>query len=106
MEPTTTVATPPDGAGAPAQPVEGIQQPAVQPQEPATPSQPAQADQEYAAWLASKGLDPAAQDATEKALQMAYNSEKLMTKATQEASELKNRSHHPQHNRKAMVRTL
>lgn len=89
MEPTTTVANPQDGAGAPAQPVEGAQQPAVQPQEPTSPSQPAQANDEYAAWLASKGLDPSAQDAAEKALQMAYNSEKLMTKATQEASELK-----------------
>lgn len=88
MEPTTTIATPPDGAGAPAQPIEGAQQPAVQPQEPAQ-SQPAQANDEYAAWLASKSLDPTATDAFEKAAQMAYNSEKLMTKATMEASELK-----------------
>src|SRR3954468_16695003 len=88
MEPTTTIAPPPDGAGAPAQPVDGAQQPAVQPQEPAQ-SQPAQANDEYAAWLASKSLDPTAADAFEKAAQMAYNSEKLMTKATMEASELK-----------------
>lgn len=89
MEPTTTVATPPDGAGAPAQPVEGVQQPAAQPPEPTSQGQPAQANDEYAAWLTSKGLDPSAADATEKALQMAYNSEKLMSRATAEASELK-----------------
>ncbi len=88
MDETTTVATPPDGAGAPAQPVEGEQQPAAQPPEPTSPSQPAQADQEYAAWLQSKGLEPDT-DVAQKAAQMAYNSEKLMTKATQEASELK-----------------
>lgn len=89
MEPTTTVATPPDGAGAPAQPVGGEQQPAAQPQEPTSQNQPAaQADQEYAAWLQSKGLTPDS-EAAQKAAEMAYNSEKLMTRATQEASELK-----------------
>jgi hypothetical protein len=77
-----------DGAGAPAQPVEAAQQPAAQPQEPTSQGQPAQADQEYAAWLQSKGLEPDSESA-KKAAQMAYNSEKLMSKATQEASELK-----------------
>jgi len=89
MEPTTTVAAPTDGAVVTAQPVEGEQQPAAQPPEPTSQSQPAQANDEYAAWLASKGLDPAAEDAFSKAAQMAYNSEKLMSKATAEASELK-----------------
>lgn len=88
MEPTTTGAAPTDGVAAATQPVDGAQPTAAQPQEPAQ-SQPAQANDEYAAWLASKSLDPAASDAFEKAAQMAYNSEKLMTKATMEASELK-----------------
>lgn len=89
MEPTTTVATPPDGAGAPAQPVDGEQQPAAQPPEPASQSQPvAQAD-DTAAWLQSKGVDPNDPEAFQKVAKMAYNSEKQMTKATQEASELK-----------------
>lgn len=90
MQPEPQPAAPTDpGAGAPAEPVAVAAAPAGQPQEPVAPSQPAQATDEYAAWLTSKGLDPSAQDATEKALQMAYNSEKLMTRATQEASELK-----------------
>lgn len=89
MEPTTTGAAPDDGAVATAQPVEGAQPTAAQPQEPTSQNQPAQAADEYAAWLASKGLDPTAEDAFTKAAQMAYNSEKLMSKATAEASELK-----------------
>lgn len=87
MEETTTGATPPEGAAAAAQPPEGSQPPAAQPPEP-TQGQPAQADNEYAAWLQSKGLTPDT-DAAQKAAQMAYNAEKLMTKATQEASELR-----------------
>lgn len=89
MEPTTTGAAPTDGVAAATQPVEGAQPTAAQPPEPTSQSQPAQATDEYAAWLASKGLDPTAEDAFTKAAQMAYNSEKLMSKATQEASELK-----------------
>ncbi len=88
MEPTTTEATPVDGVAAATQPVEGAQQPAAQPQEPQSPSQPAQAD-DTAAWLASKGVDPNDPEAFQKVAQMAYHSEKQMTKATQEASELK-----------------
>lgn len=90
MDPTTTVATPTEGAGAPAQPTEGAQPTAAQPQEPQSPTstQPAQADDEYAAWLQSKGLTPDGEQA-EKAAKMAYNSEKLMSKATAEASELR-----------------
>lgn len=68
------------------------QQPAAgaeTPQEPVVESQPAQADAEYAAWLATKSIDPNDPEAFGKVAQMAYNSEKLMTKATQEASELK-----------------
>lgn len=87
MDPTTTVATPPDGAGAPAEPVEGAQPTAAQPQEP-TQSQPAQAD-DTAAWLQSKGVDPSDPEAFQKVAQMAYHSEKQMTRATQEAAELK-----------------
>lgn len=88
MEETTTATTPQDGAEASAQPVGGEQQAAAQPQEPTSQEQPAQANDEYAAWLVSKGLTPDS-DAAQKAAQMAYNSEKLMSKATQEASELK-----------------
>lgn len=91
MEPTTTGAPPEDGAvSQTAQPVDSGTTTAAQPQEPQSPSQaqPAQADDEYAAWLQSKGLSPDS-EAAQKAAQMAYNSEKLMTKATQEASELK-----------------
>lgn len=91
MENEPQPGTPPsDGAVVTAQPTDGGQQPAAMPQEPQSQGQqPAQANDEYAAWLQSKGLDPTAQDAAEKALQMAYNSEKLMTKATQEASQLR-----------------
>lgn len=89
MEQPQPTAAPIDGAAAAAQPIEGAQPTAAQPVEPQSQSQPAQADDEYAAWLASKKLDPTAQDAFEKAAQMAYNSEKLMTRATMEASELK-----------------
>lgn len=89
MDPTTTGAAPTDGVAAATQPVEGVQPTAAQPPEPTSQGQPAQANDEYAAWLTSKGLDPSAADATEKALQMAYNSEKLMSRATAEASELK-----------------
>lgn len=89
MEQTTTVAPPEGGAGAPAEPAEGAQQTAAQPPEPTSQSQPvAQAD-DTAAWLQSKGVDPNDPEAFQKVAQMAYHSEKQMTKATQEASELK-----------------
>jgi hypothetical protein len=88
MDETTTGAAPGDGVAAATQPVEGAEPTAVQPQEPTSLDQPAQADQEYAAWLQSKGLEPDS-EAAKKAAQMAYNSEKLMSKATAEASELK-----------------
>lgn len=80
-------ATPTEGAGAPAEPAGGEQQPAAQPQQP-TQGQPAQAD-DTAAWLQSKGVDPSDPEAFQKVAQMAYHSEKQMTKATQEASELR-----------------
>lgn len=88
MEQPQPTATPTDGAAAAAEPVQGAVPPAATPPEPAPQGQPAQADQEYAAWLQSKGLTPDGEQA-QKAAQMAYNAEKLMTKATQEASELK-----------------
>ncbi len=89
MDPTTTGAAPTDGAAAAAQPVEGGQPTAAQPTEPVSQSQPvAQAD-ETAAWLQSKGVDPSDPEAFQKVAQMAYHSEKQMTRATQEASELK-----------------
>jgi hypothetical protein len=87
MDPTTTEATPPDGVAAATQPVEGTLQPAAPPQEPPQ-SQPAPTD-DTAAWLQSKGVDPNDPEAFQKVAQMAYHSEKQMTKATQEASELK-----------------
>jgi len=86
-EPQPT-ATPDTGAGAPAEPAPEPQQPAEQPQEPQSPEQPAQAD-ETAAWLQSKGVDPNDPEAFQKVAKMAYNSEKQMTRATQEASELR-----------------
>lgn len=89
MEETTTVAPPETGAGALAQPADGAQQSAAQPQEPQqSQGQPAQAD-DTAAWLASKGVDPTDPEAFQKIAQMAYNSEKQMTRATMEASELR-----------------
>jgi hypothetical protein len=88
MDETTTVAPPDTGAAAAAQPADGATTTAAQPQTQTPPSQPAQADDEYAAWLGTKGLAPDGEQA-EKAARMAYNSEKLMTKATQEASELR-----------------
>ena len=87
MDETTTGAVPTDGAAAAAQPVEGAQATAVQPTEPQSQSQPAQAD-DTAAWLQSKGLDPNDPESFQKLVGMAYNSEKQMTKATQRASEL------------------
>lgn len=88
MDESTTGTPTQDGAGAPAEPVESGQSAAVQPQEPVSQSQPQQAD-ETATWLQSKGLDPNDPDAFRKVVSMAYNSEKQMTKATQEASELR-----------------
>lgn len=87
MEETTTVAAPNDGAGAPAQPTDGASTTAAQPQE-TTPTQPAQAD-DTAAWLVTKGIDPSDPEAMQKLAKMAQNSEKLMSKATNEASELR-----------------
>lgn len=81
-------AQPEQGAGAPAQPEAPATAPAAQPQEQVSTSQPAQAD-DTAAWLQSKGIDPSSPEALQKLTQMAYNSEKQMTKATQEASELR-----------------
>lgn len=87
MAETTTEAAPGDGVAAATQPVEGAQPSAAQPAEP-TQGQPAQTD-DTAAWLQSKGVDPNDPEAFQKVAQMAYHSEKQMTKATQEASELK-----------------
>jgi hypothetical protein len=88
MDTTTTEAAPVDGVAAATQPVDGAQPTAAQPPQPQSPSQPAQAD-DTAAWLQSKGVDPTDPEAFQKVAQMAYHSEKQMTKATQEASELK-----------------
>lgn len=82
------VAAPTEGVAAAAQPNEGAPAPAGQPQEPVSQSQPVQTD-ETATWLQSKGVDPNDPEAFQKVAQMAYHSEKQMTKATQEASELK-----------------
>jgi len=91
MDKTTTPASIDDGATTPvdAQPVLPVEDAAATPQPTPTSQEPAQADPEYAAWLESKKLDGTSADAFEQAAKMAYNSEKLMTKATQEASELK-----------------
>lgn len=88
MDPTTTGAAPTDGVAVATQPVEGAQPPAATPPEPTSQSQPAQAE-DSAAWFASKGIDPNDPSALQKVAEMARNSEKQMTKATQEASELK-----------------
>lgn len=88
MDPTTTGAAPTDGVAAATQPVEGAQPPAATPPEPTPQSQPAQAE-DSAAWFVSKGIDPNDPSALQKVAEMARNSEKQMTKATQEASELK-----------------
>lgn len=86
MEETTTPAPIDDGAQA-AQPVKTGQQAAAAPQEPVS-SQPA-GTEDTAAWLQSKGVDPNDPEAFQKVASMAYNSEKQMTKATQEASKLR-----------------
>lgn len=88
MPPAQPTAEPVEGAGAPAQPTPQEPAPAPQAQEPVSQSQPAQAD-DTAAWLQSKGVDPSDPEAFKKVVSMAYNSEKQMTKATQEASELR-----------------
>ena len=87
MEDSTTAQLPDNGAEASAQPVQPVGEAAAQPQEPAQ-GQPAQAD-ETVAWLQSKGVDLSDPEAVRKVAQMAYNSEKQMTKAAQEASELR-----------------
>jgi len=91
MDTTTTPASTEEGAVTPvtAQPVLPVADAAATPQPTPISQEPAQADPEYAAWLESKKLDGTSADAFEQAAKMAYNSEKLMTKATQEASELK-----------------
>lgn len=88
MEKTITEAPTDGGVEASTQPANVEQQPAAQPQEPVTQSQPAQAD-DTAAWLQSKGVDPNDPDAFQKVANMAYHSEKQMTKATQEASKIR-----------------
>ena len=88
MEETTTAAPTNGGVEASTQPANVEQQAAAQPQEPQSQGQPAQAD-DTAAWLQSKGVDPNDPEAFQKIANMAYNSEKQMTKATQEASELR-----------------
>lgn len=90
MEDTTTVAPSNDGVEASTQPVEDVQQPAEPPQEPVSPSEaPAAQVDETVAWLEQKGISKDDPEFADKVLKMAYNSEKLMTKATQEAAELK-----------------
>jgi hypothetical protein len=89
MEPPQPNAAPVEGAVATAQPPEGAPQPAATPPEPTSQSQPAAQADDTAAWLQSKGVDPTDPEAFQKVAQMAYHSEKQMTKATQEASELK-----------------
>lgn len=88
---TTTTSPPEDNSGAPAEepqaqpPASDSQAVSQQPtQESAAPSQ-----DDNAAWLQSKGVDPNDPEAFQKVMQMAINSEKQMTKATQEASALK-----------------
>jgi hypothetical protein len=75
------------------QPVPSAEPAATSLQPTPTSQEPAQVatgvDPEYTAWLESKKLDGTSENAFEQAAKMAYNSEKLMTKATQEASELK-----------------
>jgi len=88
MEETTTIAPTDGGVEASTQPANVEQQPAEQPIEPEQQSQPAQAD-DTAAWLQSKGVDLNDPEALQKIANMAYNSEKQMTKATQQASELR-----------------
>lgn len=87
MEPQPNAA-PTEGAVVTAQPTGEAQQPAAQPTEPTQGQPVAQAD-ETAAWLQSKGIDPTDPASVQKIAEMARNSEKQMTKATQEASELK-----------------
>lgn len=88
MEETTTIAPTDGGVEASTQPTTIEQQPAEQPQNQVSQSQPTGTD-DTAAWLQSKGVDPNDPEAFQKIANMAYNSEKQMTKATQEASELK-----------------
>lgn len=100
-ESTTTEATAQDTGALDAQPVAEQQTEAVSSttEEPnfddpdegtATPAaEPATADNsnEADAWLAAKGIDPKSPDAVQKLAEMARNSEKLMTKSTQERAQ-------------------
>lgn len=90
METTTTAAISEEGVVQTTQPAEGAQPTAAQPTEPQSQSQEQSAQASYdAAWLQSKGIDPSDPEAFNKIAQMAFNSEKQMTKATQEASQLR-----------------
>lgn len=75
------------------QPANNGQQPAAQPQDQELPSQNEQPEvsqvDETDAWLQSKGLTRDDPEYLDKITKMAFNSEKQMTKATQEASELR-----------------
>jgi hypothetical protein len=88
MDETTTIAPTDGGVEASTQPAVVDTQAAAQTQEPVAQSQPAGTD-DTAAWLQSKGVDPNDPEAFQKIASMAYNSEKQMTKATQEASQLR-----------------
>lgn len=76
------------GATAVAQPTEVVPAPAATPTEPASPT-PAPSQDDTAAWFQAKGVDPSDPEALHKVAEMARNAEKLMTKAAQEASQLK-----------------
>lgn len=92
-ETTTTSTTDSQGVASTTQPNEAVTTEAVTTQ-PQPTQPPAQVD-ETAEWILKKGLDRQDPEYLDKLEKMAYNSEKLMTKATQEASALKNAMDRP-----------
>ncbi len=84
MEETTTAEPTDGGVEASTQPAQVEQQAAAQPPEPQSQA----GTDDTAAWLQAKGLNRDDPEYADKLLKMAFNQEKLMTKATQRASEL------------------
>lgn len=90
-ESTTANAT--DNSGVSSTQPEAVAEAAVNPQPEATAHEPSV--DENSEWLRSKGIDPSSPEAIAKLAAMARNSEQMMTKATQRASELEKSLNQP-----------
>lgn len=84
-------ATPPEGAGAPAEPSAGATATAAQPQEPQQSQQPPDNGEnfDYEAWLQQKGVDPSTPEGKAAIAKSWRGIEQKMHETTMQASELR-----------------